>query len=151
MVHGDWSPKNLLVSSPGLMCIDFECAHFGDPSYDAGFMLNHLILKAFRKPELAASYLGLARIAMGWTLGIIPPDALEWYEADSLRHLAFLMLARVDGKSPVEYLETESVRDRARRLALSLIQNQPSALDEALDVVQRFLPPPGARISTRQP
>lgn len=131
MVHGDWSPKNLLVSAGGLMCIDFECAHFGDPSYDAGFLLNHLILKAFRRPELSASYLSLARVAIGWTLGMLHAGGLEWFEASALRHLGFLMLARVDGKSPVEYLRSDTERNAVRQFALDLIRDPPSTVGEA--------------------
>ena len=138
MVHGDWSPKNLLVSSAGVLCIDFECAHFGDPSYDAGFLLNHLILKAFRRPELADRYLGLARIAFCWTLATLPPSALTWFEAASVRHLAFLMLARVDGKSPAEYLN-DGQRTAVRRLAFSLIHAEPCTLDATLGHAERAL------------
>lgn len=141
MVHGDWSPKNLLVHEDGLLCIDFECAHFGDPSYDAGFMLNHLILKAFLRPELAADYLGLARTAFAWTQGFLPRPALGWFEAASVRHLALLMLARIDGKSPAEYLVADSLRDRVRQLALGLIEETPQQLDEALREAERALPP----------
>ena len=138
MVHGDWSPKNLLVSSNGILCIDFECAHFGDPSYDAAFLLNHLILKAFRRPELAASYLGLARIAFCWTLATLPPAALTWFEAASVRHLAFLMLARIDGKSPAEYLD-DGQRTAVRRLAFSLIEAELYSLDATLGHAERAL------------
>ena len=150
MVHGDWSPKNVLVGPQGVACIDFECAHFGDPSYDAGFMLNHLILKSFRRPDLAVGYLRLARIAFAWTVGMLPPRALEWYEAASARHLAFLLLARVDGKSPVEYLRTESVRDVVRGLALRLIDDNPATiravLGQAMSAVADY-----ARTPTRRP
>ncbi len=139
LVHGDWSPKNLLVGREGLVCIDFECAHFGDPSYDAGFMLNHLILKAFHRPELASGYLCLARTAFAWTLGMLPRAALRWYERGTTRHLAFLMLARVDGKSPVEYLRTDAVRDAVRQLALCLIEQSPSSLREVLAHAERAL------------
>lgn len=139
MVHGDWSPKNLLVAGDGLICIDFECAHFGDPSYDAGFLVNHLILKSFRRPELSASYLGLARVAMGWTLGMLPADGLEWFEASAMRHLGFLMLARVDGKSPAEYLRTDAERNAVREFALALIQDPPASAGEACARVQAAL------------
>ncbi len=138
MVHGDWSPKNLLVSGAGIVCIDFECAHFGDPSYDAGFLLNHLILKAFHRPAIAGSYLGLARTAFCWTLAILPPPALTWFEAASVRHLAFLMLARVDGKSPVEYLD-EGQRAAVRRLSRSLIDAEPRSLRATLEHAERAL------------
>lgn len=142
MVHGDWSPKNVLVGEGGLVCIDFECAHFGDPSYDAGFMLNHLILKAFRRPGLSPQYFRLARVTFAWTLGMLPREALDWFEAASVRHLAFLMLARVDGKSPVEYLTLESVRERVRCLALHLIESAPERLEAALAAAAEALPPP---------
>lgn len=138
MVHGDWSPKNLLVSEAGIVCIDFECAHFGDPSYDAGFLLNHLILKAFHRPEIAGSYLGLARAAFCWTLAMLPPAGLSWFEAASVRHLAFLMLARVDGKSPAEYLD-EGKREAVRRLALRLIDEQPLSLEATLGHAEQAL------------
>ncbi len=134
MVHGDWSPKNLLVHPGGITCIDLECAHFGDPSYDAGFMLNHLILKAFRRPQLAASYFGLARAAFDEIRNSLPPPALDWYEAASVRHLAFLMLARIDGKSPVEYLVGEGLCDRVRRLALRLIARRLPTVHQSLRV-----------------
>ena len=132
MVHGDWSPKNLLVSARGIVCIDFECAHFGDPSYDAGFLLNHLILKAFCRPAIAGDYLRLAQTALCWTLALLPQSALAWFEAASVRHLAFLMLARVDGKSPVEYLD-EGRRTAVRRLSRSLIDAQPRSLSATLE------------------
>ena len=139
LVHGDWSPKNLLVSPGQLVCIDFECAHFGDPSYDAGFLLNHLVLKAFHRPALAASYLRLARIAFCWTLGMLPRGALGWFERSSMRHLAFLMLARIDGKSPAEYLRAETVRTAVRQLAMELIESRPATLDGTLALAARSL------------
>ncbi len=140
MVHGDWSPKNLLVHSGGIICIDFECAHFGDPSYDAGFLMNHLILKAFRRPALAGEYFRLARAAFGRTLSLLPEPVLAWFEGASARHLALLMLARVDGKSPVEYLRGEPLRDRVRSLALNLVETRPGTVEAVLAAARGFLP-----------
>ena len=151
MVHGDWSPKNLLVCSGQLVCIDFECAHFGDPSYDAGFMLNHLVLKAFYRPSLAASYFRLARTAFCWTLAMLPGGALSWFEAASMRHLAFLMLARIDGKSPAEYLGSEAVRDAVRKLAMDLIDSRPATLDGTLARAGRSLDTYSGGNPTRRP
>ncbi len=139
VVHGDWSPKNVLVDDGAITCIDFECAHFGDPSYDAGFLVNHLILKSFRRPGRSQAYLSLARLAFCWTLAMLPAEALEWFERASMRHLAFLMLARVDGKSPVEYLRHPEVVDRVRRLALRLIDERPASLAAVLSRVRERL------------
>lgn len=151
LVHGDWSPKNLLVSPGQLVCIDFECAHFGDPSYDAGFLLNHLVLKAFHRPALAASYFRLARIAFCWTMGMLPRGALGWFEASSMRHLAFLMLARIDGKSPAEYLRAESLRAAVRHLAMDLIESRPATLDGTLALAARSLAAYCGVNATRRP
>ncbi len=48
-MHADFSPKNLLVydGGRGLMMVDFETGHYGDPAFDLGFFLSHLVLKAF--------------------------------------------------------------------------------------------------------
>ncbi|MEO7143297.1 MAG: aminoglycoside phosphotransferase family protein, partial [Bryobacteraceae bacterium] len=61
LTHGDWSPKNFLVHGDYVMAIDFEVIHFGDPSFDAAFLLNHLLLKSFHRPEWTARYLAAAR------------------------------------------------------------------------------------------
>ena len=151
LVHGDWSPKNLLLGPRGLVCIDFECAHYGDPSYDAGFLLTHLVLKAFHQARLAARYLALARVAFAWTLGLLPPDCLGWYEAASVRHAAFLLLARIDGKSPVEYLRSETARATVRRFALRLIANRSRTLAAVLAEASAALAPDGGSEPTRLP
>ncbi len=151
MVHGDWSPKNLLVGDGALMCIDFECAHYGDPSYDAAFLLNHLILKAFHRPELASRYLRLARISWTWTLGPLPAEALSWFEAAVLRHLSMLLLARIDGKSPAEYLRQDRKRELVRQLGLGWIRRPPESLDATLDAVAARATATLSRRSTRRP
>ncbi len=132
IVHGDWSPKNLLLTPLGLICIDFECAHFGDPSYDAAFLLNHLILKAFHRNEMAMNYLQLAHTAFTWTSGLVPAEALGEFERSTMRHLAFLLLARIDGKSPVEYLPEEARRSKVRQFAMQQIAVTPETLREML-------------------
>ena len=48
LVLGDFSPKNILVHAGGLILLDFECAHAGDPAFDLGFFLTHLMLKEIR-------------------------------------------------------------------------------------------------------
>lgn len=118
MVHGDFSPKNLLVSPAGAVTlIDLEVVHYGDPAFDAAFLLNHLLLKA-------AHGLPGAR-----ELGRVCARELAWLEPDSTRHLGCLHLARVDGKSPAEYL-TEGERERVRRSAREMILRPPSAIAE---------------------
>lgn len=130
LVHGDWSPKNLLVGENGVMAIDFEVIHYGDPSFDSAFLLNHLILKSFHLPHLADRFTALARRFWNTLLERLSEDR-AWLEAATLRHLGCLMLARVDGKSPAEYL-TAGERDAVRQFARRLILEPPATLEEAL-------------------
>ena len=128
----------MIVDGSRVVFIDYECAHWGDPSFDSGFVLNHLLLKAFHRPELADRYLETARSVFVWTLSVLPPEILSWFEAATVRHLSFLMLARVDGKSPAEYL-TADERDRVRAAALGLISERPKTLEACLAAVEQSL------------
>lgn len=146
LVHADFSPKNLLVWRDGggggddggggaiaLMMVDFETGHFGDPAFDLGFFLTHLALKAIHhaprhEPLLALAddfwnaYLetlrdgGLANGAASEVAGEIPALA-----ARAMRHLGGCTLARIDGKSPVDYLESAAARDTARAFGRTLL------------------------------
>jgi len=120
LVHGDFSPKNLLVWPGQVMLIDFEVGHFGDPAFDLGFFLTHLVLKSIWAGERAAEYQGLA--SLFWQtyrhalLRTIVNDEITALEGRLALNLAGCLLARVDGKSPVDYLD-EKQRDRARTTA----------------------------------
>ena len=113
LVHGDYSPKNILVHRDGLWVLDHEVAHWGDPAFDLAFMLNHLMIKAMIFAD--ARYSDAARAFLD---AYGPDPALE---ARTMYHLAVLMLARVDGKSPLAYLSEEQrvrIRSHARRRIL---------------------------------
>ena len=112
------------------MVIDFEVIHYGDPAFDAAFCLNHFLLKCFYKPEHRAGYLDLARVFYAWLEGLLPPAALPWFEPATCLHLGCLLLARIDGKSPVEYLTAEPVREKVRRTAVGLILDRARSLEE---------------------
>ena len=107
------------------MAIDFEVIHFGDPSFDAAFLLNHLLLKTFHGIAGAPH---LARIF--WrTLQAEMPDA-PWFERATLEHLAGLLLARMDGKSPAEYIRDPQQKPRIRRFGRRLIEDPPKTVEE---------------------
>ncbi len=137
LTHGDWSPKNMVCDGDRMVFIDYECVHFGDPSYDAAFALNHLLLKAFRRSKQAAEIHGLGRVFFEAVLALLPEEAMPRFEQATMRHLAFLMLARIDGKSPAEYLRDQSLRHRVRRKAKEMIARYPKTLDEVLAIISR--------------
>ena len=128
LVHGDYSPKNVLVGA-GLWVIDFEVAHYGDPAFDVAFMLSHLLLKRLHMPETSSELELCAETFWGAYEGVatrLCPSA-----AYVLGHVGCLMVARVDGKSPVEYL-TDAEREAARRIGSELLLDPPGNIDEAL-------------------
>jgi Ser/Thr protein kinase RdoA (MazF antagonist) len=121
LVHGDVSPKNILVGPDGPVFLDAECAWYGDPAFDLAFCLNHLLLKCLVARDAAEALLAsFAALTSGYLAGVDwePPARLE-ERAASL--LPGLLLARVDGKSPVEYLTGEAEKNIVRSAALPLL------------------------------
>lgn len=129
LVHGDFSPKNVLTGpAPGdVVVIDFEVAHVGDPAFDVAFLLSHLVLKSIHLPGLADR------------LDQAAQDFLDAYRAEVsdsarrettavLRYTGALLLARVKGKSPAEYLD-EPGRRHAWAMGLALLRNTPTTVD----------------------
>ncbi len=121
LVHGDVSPKNILCGPAGPVFLDAECAWYGDPAFDLAFVLNHMLLKCLWRPAHAVAYLACFDTLAGAYLNGVawePPAVLE---SRAARLLPGLFLARVDGKSPVEYLTEEGDRERVRRFARRLL------------------------------
>ena len=104
LVHGDVSPKNILVAPGGPVFLDAECAWYGDPAFDLAFCLNHLLLKCLWVPRARNAFLECYdALAAAYLRGVQFPGVEE--RTASL--LPALLLARVDGKSPVEYLTND--------------------------------------------
>jgi tRNA A-37 threonylcarbamoyl transferase component Bud32 len=127
-VHGDFSPKNMIVTDRGPALIDFECAHLGDASFDGAFCLNHLILKAIHLPPYRHA---LACAAQAYWAGLVSQYRSQPYERGVLSHLGGLMLARVDGKSPAEYL-TESEAAEVKRFARGFLRQPPASVADVI-------------------
>jgi hypothetical protein len=124
LVHADFSPKNLLVFSGGLMMVDFETGHFGDPAFDLGFFLSHLVLKACHRIPHHAPYLELTeafRQAYERQVGpAISDDELAALWVRGIQNFAGCAWARLDGKSPVDYLRHPARRELVRSICLEI-------------------------------
>ena len=121
LVHGDVSPKNILHGPEGPVFLDAECAWWGDPAFDVAFCLNHLLLKCLWTPRAISDFLACFNaFVAAYTAGVSwePQSDLE---ARAAHLLPGLFLARVDGKSPVEYVTSEQDKDRVRRTAKALL------------------------------
>jgi fructosamine-3-kinase len=122
LVHGDVSPKNIVIGADAPVFLDAECAWWGDPSFDLAFCLNHLLLKCLWTPAATAAFL-----ASFDALASAYLDAVDWEPRDAIERRAAallpgLLLARVDGKSPVEYIDDDADRERVRRVAAALLR-----------------------------
>jgi hypothetical protein len=132
LVHGDFSPKNVLVGRDGLWVIDWEVTHRGDPAFDLAFMLNHLLLKAIHRPQGRRDYETCGRAFLEAYAQPFDPEYV-------LGLVGCLMLARVDGKSPAEYL-SERERTHARAHGIALLTAPPSAPAAAWEIITRDPP-----------
>jgi hypothetical protein len=136
LVHGDYSPKNVLVREGRLILLDHEVIHFGDPAFDLGFALTHLLAKGHHLPRHRSAF---ARAASSFwrtyrqTLGIV-----RWggdLEEFAVKHTLACMLARVAGRSPLEYLDGGE-RAWQQSAVLMMVGDPPSSID---DLVEQFL------------
>lgn len=121
LVHGDVSPKNILVGPNGPVILDAECAWYGDPAFDVAFLLNHLLLKCLINPDYTTGYLACFNQFVLQYFAAAPLATRDCVEARATQLLPALLLARIDGKSPVEYLQDEAPKAFIRIFASRLI------------------------------
>ncbi len=133
LVHGDISPKNIQIGPRGPVFLDAECAWYGDPAFDLAFCLTHLLLKCLWTPAAARRLLDAYGCLSGAYLAGVtwePPHALN---ARAAHLLPGLFLARIDGKSPIEYLTETHDKERVRGVARALLADPVDGLDGVAD------------------
>jgi thiamine kinase-like enzyme len=128
LVHGDVSPKNVLAGPTGPVLIDAECAWFGDPAFDLAFCLNHFLLKAAHLRHETESLMSCFNEMTRTYFAHVRWEPSRELERRTASLLPGLTLARVAGKSPVEYLSGPA-RERVRKLAMQLLLQQPTSLE----------------------
>jgi aminoglycoside phosphotransferase (APT) family kinase protein len=128
LVHGDVSPKNILCGEQGPVFLDAECACHGDPAFDLAFCLNHLLLKGARTGVDREPYRHAFVALVQAYLAKVDWEDRSKLEARAAALLPALFLARVDGKSPVEYLTFDEQREAVRRFAIPLVASPPADL-----------------------
>ena len=121
LVHGDVSPKNILVGPTSPVLLDAECAWYGDPAFDLAFCLNHLLLKCMPQLEHSRELHECFKIFVSTYRTHVNWESADDLELRAAKLLPALFLGRVDGKSPVEYITNEDQKDLIRQVARPLI------------------------------
>ncbi len=135
LVHGDYSPKNILVYQDTLVLLDHEVIHWGDPAFDIGFSMTHLLSKAHHLVDHRPVFQDAAR--QYWTVySTTMQDSFgDDFEARCVRHTLGCLLARVAGRSQLEYLSAAK-KHVQRDAVVRLMAAPPAAM---LDLIQRFV------------
>ena len=139
VVHGDYSPKNILIHDGRLVLLDHEVIHFGDPAFDVGFSLTHLLSKAHHLEKHRPAFLAAAHVYASVYLDSL--QGVDWRgatESRAVRHTLACLLARVAGRSPLEYLSPEE-RNAQQRLVKNFIPHPPHTLADLIDAFSEGL------------
>ena len=139
LVHGDISPKNIMIGPEGPVFLDAECAWYGDPAFDLAFCLNHLLLKCLYRPGSRTAYAASFETMTNCYLDTLGRQYAKDIELRAVRLLPGLLLARVDGKSPVEYITKADEKNLVRRFAKTLLCNPLPLLEDVCVAWQKEL------------
>jgi 5-methylthioribose kinase len=122
IVHGDFSPKNFLIYQGRLCLLDHEVIHWGDPAFDIGFLMAHFLSKAHHLPKYREGFIQNSLFFVDAFRDEAAPSTTAWEER-AVRHALGCLLARVAGRSQLEYLDpTEKQRQQE---AVCLLIKQP--------------------------
>ncbi len=150
LIHGDFTPKNIFLvaqkqqedaaeGKPAkfplshLTLLDFEVAFFGNPAFDVASLVNHLLLKSFYLGKGWRARMMAVDAFVKSYVNAVPEEISARVESDGGAILGALMLARVDGKSPAEYMADEALRERVRKTAIVILKNAQSGFEAAID------------------
>lgn len=131
IVHGDYSPKNILLCETHNVLLDHEVVHYGEPRFDLAFWFTHLLLKALhvkRRDDLLWQQ-------VNWAWNGYRDRCDRIAEASWLDLLGGILLARVDGKSPAGYLDADE-EAHVRGVAARLLVGEAHSLDEAVAMMR---------------
>jgi 5-methylthioribose kinase len=138
LVTGDYSPKNILVNGLQVIPIDFEVTHYGDSSFDLGFLSTHIILKSIRFPDRATDYYQVLRNVLEGYFSRVHFADRALMEKRAVQQLGFIMLARVDGKSPAEYITTDSDKKIIRKTSRAILSEGMERYEEVISYLSKI-------------
>jgi len=139
LVHADFSPKNILITEGRVALVDFETGHFGDPAFDLGFFLSHLLLKTVLFAQRRDEFLGLAREFLSHYFAEVGDLGTADLQRRTIGHLAGCMWSRIDATSQIDYLPHDKQQELVRRYCRALFLDPPRTLEDTLEQLDNAL------------
>ena len=135
LVHGDFSPKNILIGKNKIVYLDAECCNFGDPVFDLVFFSNHLLIKSIvikdKSKEFVKSYITFYQEY----LKNLNAKNYKLYINRIIKMTPIMMLARIDGKSPVEYIKSKKIKNTIRNKSFLLLEKKINNLNDIIGII----------------
>ncbi len=135
LVHGDFSPKNILVDKNKIIYLDAECCNFGDPVFDLVFFTNHLLIKSIFFKDKSQEFIKLYLSFYKEYLSNLSTKNFNSYIDRIIKMTPIMLLSRVDGKSPVEYISQENIKNIIRKKSFLLLDGKINSLNDIIKVI----------------
>ena len=136
LVHGDFSPKNILIFNKNIKYIDAETCNFGDPVFDVVYFGNHLLLKSIHIPDKKNKFIQSYENFFNTYLKSIKLSQRKNFIDRCITMVPIMLLARIDGKSPVEYITKKNIKNKIRLLSFNLINDPPKSLEYLIKMIK---------------
>ena len=136
LVHGDFSPKNMLIFKKNIKYIDAETCNYGDPAFDVVFFTNHLLIKSIHIPLKQSEFIKCYKNFFNTYLKLINKNERQKFFKRCIEMIPIMLMARIDGKSPVEYIKKKSIKNKIRLLAFKMINKPPVTLDNLIKYIK---------------
>ncbi len=128
LVHADVQAGNVLLASAGPKLLDAEIAHVGDPAFDVGMLLAHLLLPAIAQGDLRPA---IAAAATLWgAYGRAFADTLPPAFRDAARYAGIEVMRRTIGAARVAAVDRLDTALAAVDLAVRLMRHPPDTPDD---------------------
>ena len=134
LVHGDMSPKNILFYKNEIKFLDAETSNFGDPVFDVVFFTNHLLIKSIYLPNKKSQFLKAYKNFIDTYISNLNCDDKKFFFRRCLNMIPLMLIARVDGKSPVEYVTSKKMKNKIRKLSFKLLNKTDISLNNLLNI-----------------
>ena len=135
LVHGDFSPKNILIGKNKIVYLDAECCNFGDPIFDLVFFSNHLLLKSIFIKDKSKEFIKSYIIFYKEYLKNLNAEKSKLYIDRIIKMTPIMMLARIDGKSPVEYIKSKKIKNSIRNKSFLLLERNINSLNDIVRII----------------